>query len=128
MPAPKSRKRAWRFSIANLLVLTTVSAVLLSLLGRNELLLGSFGAVATLVLGNILLLVAVLAVRRYAFYLLPRMAADCAVAILIGLLWEALRFGFASALNLVAYFLIQVLTLSLWLEFIPRSDSSSTTS
>lgn len=122
----KSQHRAWRFSIANLLVLTTASAVLLSLLGRNELLLGEIGSVLTIVLGNFVLLVAVLATRYYELPLLLRVALNCGVAILVGSLWEAFGLAFANFLNLVALYLIQMLTLSLWLAFTRLSylDSS----
>jgi hypothetical protein len=116
--ALKSHRRAWRFSIANLLVLMTVSAIVISIVGRNELLHDEFWSVITLVLGNIVLLAASIVIRYYQDPMMVRVALDCAAAMLIGTLWHVFEFAFADSITLVALYLIQALTLGVWLEFI----------
>jgi hypothetical protein len=124
----KSRRRSWRFSIANLFVLMTVLAVLIPLFGRNQLLQGAIVAVVTLVIGNIVLLATAIGTRYYQFPIIMRLAFDCAVAILVGSLWLVFGLGFATDLNVIVLYLIQMLTLSVWLAFVPVPAQSSAAS
>lgn len=108
----------WQFSIGNLLVLTTVGCVLLTLFVANELLQSGVGYILELVAINVLLLAAVAFGSSRSWHWLLRLALSAAAAIVIGLISKAFvrnmpGFDFAT------YSLIQALVTCAWLELGP---------
>jgi hypothetical protein len=123
--ADQADQRRWQFSTGHLLVVMTCSAVLLVVLGKSGWLvdsnLASFGS---LLIGNAILLVAIVVSTLSHWHWLLRLAASLAAAFIVAEVCELTDSAFASALNLVAYNLVQSMVVWSWLEVIrpPRRD------
>jgi len=105
----------WRFSVGNLLILMTGTSVLLMLLAGNELIAGAAAEVSTIVVGNVVLLVAVVLACSMERHWLLRLGTSLAAAIAIGAVSWQLGPEIAS-IRLVASYLIQTIVLFAWLE------------
>jgi hypothetical protein len=107
---------AWRFSTKNLMVLMTVTAVLVALLGRNRLLSGDWGWVVSLAVGNVAMLLVAIGLHRARLHRIFRFAGVCATALLIGAAWKWSGFVIGGGMNLIAFYLIQAVVVWLWLQ------------
>jgi hypothetical protein len=118
--------RCWQFGIGHLLALMTGLAVLLVILGRAVPLLDEARNTSTLLIANIVLLLAALAsVEKFRFVLFS-LAASLGAAIAIAAVCDFLKIAFASELSLFLLGLIQAFVLWCWcVALIPPRDSSS---
>jgi hypothetical protein len=104
----------WQFSVAQLLLVMTLLAILLVALKSAELVRDAWAAIVAVITGNVALIVGVLFVWYLRQHTLVRLAIMLVVAAVVALANGLLRPYFLG--NFVAYYVIQTLVLWLWLE------------
>lgn len=112
--------RTWRFSIANLLILLTLTSLVLAILVRNEV---AWDYLLALAAGNVLLLTTLVLICFQSWHWLLRLCASFSVAPPAALLTAWI--SGAAAPTLIDFMLIQVVVLVAWLELGPILPNTS---
>jgi hypothetical protein len=122
---PDDDKAAWRFSIWNLLIVTTVVAIMLRLLGKNTRIHDAAEVIGVIVVGNIFLLVIVAGISTTAWHGLVRLAASLGAAWAIGAVCQVADNELSRNFDLTAYHVVQALVIIVWLELVPIMPARS---
>jgi hypothetical protein len=98
---------------------TTGLSILLGIAVNNELIRRSASLIATIVFGNVALLVVLAGFSIKSWHWAQRLAASFAAAIAIGALCQLTDNEFSNSFRLIPYHLLQSIVFFLWFELAP---------
>jgi hypothetical protein len=120
----RSNQRPWQFAVRHLLVLMTCLAILIVVLQRGEVLVDATVAVVSLMIGNAILLIAIIAATQARWPWPLRLAASLGAAIIIAGICEWTQAAFADEISSFAFNIIQAIVIWSWIEVIgPRRSA-----
>jgi hypothetical protein len=116
---------AWQFSIKNVLILMTGLSILLVVLVESGAMADSPASTVTLIVSNVLLLIAVVGVCSTTWHWFVRFGTALSAATMIGVGFTVASADLSQKINLTAYYYVQAIVLFTWLELGPILPAAS---